>query len=97
MVDGTARRDQKTDLHPDNAAVDKFARLMKEKLADARTKGRSGWQHCPEQYLLDELRKHIRKGDMRDVANFAMMIHFNRETNVARILQSRFGESYLDD
>lgn len=71
--------------------------IMPEKLAVARAKGRSGWESCPEGYLLDELRKHIRKGDMRDVANFAMMLHLNRDANDLRVMQSRFGESYLDD
>ena len=67
------------DAHPDDAAVDRFAVMMKDKLAQARAKGRSGWQECPETYLISILWDHIDKGDMRDVANIAMMIHLNRE------------------
>jgi hypothetical protein len=57
---------------------------MKAKMAAARAKGRGGWQDCSEGDLLDMLRHHVRKGDMRDVANIAMMIHLNRETNNAQ-------------
>lgn len=64
----------------DNAAVDAFASAMKDKLALARAKGRGGWQTCSEPYLAGMLREHVTKGDMRDVANLAMMIHMNRET-----------------
>lgn len=60
--------------HPDNAAVDRFTSAMKEKLAQAREKGRSGWETCPPEYLSRLLREHIEKGDPRDVANFSMML-----------------------
>lgn len=68
-----------TTSHPDDIAVDQFAELMKAKMAASRAKGRFGWQECPEYYLLVMLEEHIEKGDMRDVANIAMMIHLNRE------------------
>lgn len=70
---------QTTALHPDDLAVEQFAAAMKAKLAAGRAKGRSGWETCPEARLLYMLHEHIGKGDMRDVANIAMMIHLNRE------------------
>lgn len=66
------------DKHPDDDAVDAFAAAMKAKLAEARTKGRGGWedkQDCPQQRLSDMLRSHVEKGDPRDVANFCMFLH----------------------
>ena len=64
--------------HPDDAAVDAFAEAMRAKLAEARAKGRGGWQDktdCPQQRLSDMLRAHVEKGDPRDVANFCMFLH----------------------
>jgi hypothetical protein len=61
--------------HSDNAAVDKFAAAMKEKLSQARDKGRGGWESCSEETLSKMLRDHVEKGDPRDVANFCMFIH----------------------
>lgn len=60
--------------HPDDQAVDRFAAAMKDKLAKAREKGRSGWETCPPEDLSRMLREHVEKGDPRDVANFAMML-----------------------
>lgn len=60
--------------HPDDAAVDAFAKVMKDKLAAARTKGRGGWQTCPPEELSRMLREHVEKGDPRDVANFCMFL-----------------------
>jgi len=60
--------------HPDDVAVDQFAEVMKAKLADARTKGRSGWQECDPAELSYMLREHVEKGDPRDVANFCMFL-----------------------
>jgi hypothetical protein len=58
----------------DDIAVDSFARAMKEKMAAARAKGRSGWEGCEPADLSRMLREHIEKGDPRDVANFCMML-----------------------
>ena len=60
--------------HPDDAAVDSFAAAMKDKLAKAREKGRSGWETCQPEDLSRMLREHVDKGDPRDVANFSMML-----------------------
>ena len=71
--------------HPDDAAVDRFAAAMKEKLAEARAKGRGGWENkdeCSAQTLSNMLRDHVGKGDPRDVANFCMMLHQRGEVIV---------------
>jgi len=63
--------------HPDDIAVDKFAAMMKEKLAKAREKGRGGWDNpdkCTPEALARMLVQHVHKGDPIDVANFCMMI-----------------------
>lgn len=63
--------------HPDDIAVDRFATMMKDKLAAARAKGRGGWDdpsQCTVEDLSIMLRVHVGKGDPVDVANFAMML-----------------------
>lgn len=63
--------------HPDDAAVDALAVLMKAKLAKQRAKGYGGWNdktQCPQQRLSDMLRAHVDKGDPVDVANFCAML-----------------------
>lgn len=63
--------------HPDDIAVDKFAAMMKDKLAKSREKGRSGWgnpEECSVEYLAKLLVDHVEKGDAIDVANIAMML-----------------------
>lgn len=62
------------DAHPDDAVVDAFAQVLKEKLAASRAKGRDGWQTCPPEVLSRMLREHVDKGDPRDVAIFAMFL-----------------------
>lgn len=65
----------------DDAAVDAFAAAMKKKLAEARAKGRRGWNDktlCTDEYLSELLIQHLDKGNrgtFEDIANFAMMIH----------------------
>lgn len=61
--------------HADDLAVDRFAAVMKAKLARSRAKGRSGWQTCSAPALSAMLREHVDKGDPIDVAIFGMMIH----------------------
>lgn len=60
--------------HADDLAVDSLAAAMKAKLADARAKGRSGWQTCRPEVLSEMLRDHVEKGDVRDVANFCAFL-----------------------
>ncbi|UTU07973.1 hypothetical protein CcrC1_gp287 [Caulobacter phage C1] len=64
----------------DNAAIDAFANVLKAKMAESRAKGRGGWHRPDEvsqQALVEALRHHLDKGDPRDVALFAMMLHYH--------------------
>lgn len=65
---------EKAQQHPDDAAVDRFAATMKEKLAKSREKGRGGWETCTPFDLSRMLHEHVSKGDPIDVANFCMML-----------------------
>ena len=63
--------------HHDDMAVDRFAAVLKEKLARSRAKGRGGWddrQQCPNGRLQLLLAEHVAKGDPIDVAVLAMML-----------------------
>ena len=63
--------------HPDDEAVDRFAAELKAKLADARAKGRGGWEDKAQvsaQALSDMLLAHVFKGDPRDVAPHHMLV-----------------------
>ena len=67
----------------DDAAVDRFAAALTAKLAEARAKGRGGWNNDEpgmQQRLSDMLRAHVEKGDPRDVANFCMFLHQRGES-----------------
>lgn len=70
--------------HQDDVAVDRFALAMKAKLAEARAKGRSGWndpQQCSIEFLAQLLVGHLAKGNagnFEDIANFCMMLHQRR-------------------
>ena len=65
----------------DHNGVRNFANAMCEKLDRKRDEGKGGWND-PSQCSIDDLRsmliEHVDKGDMVDIANFAMMI-WNRE------------------
>lgn len=63
--------------HPDDAAVDRFAVAMKDKLAASREKGRHGWQNMTAPHLSALLYDHLYKADPLDVGNLAMMLHQN--------------------
>jgi hypothetical protein len=76
---GAPAAPKSTSTHPDDIAVDEFATQMKAKLAIARLKGRAGWQDCDRNDLWRMLRNHVQKGDVRDIANYCMMIwHVDR-------------------
>ncbi len=69
-------------MHDDRAAA-AFSVAMREKLAAARARGRSGWNDkadCSQHHLSELLRKHVEKGDPVDVANFAMFLHQRGES-----------------
>lgn len=64
--------------HPDNLAVDRFAFAMKQRLAEKRQEGRSGWDQpaeCSERYLAERLVDASFRGSYIGVANFAMFLH----------------------
>lgn len=67
--------------HPDDAAVDQFAVLMKDKLARARERGKGGWQDpaWPAEDISRQLREHVDKGDPADVANYCMFLALRGE------------------
>ena len=63
--------------HPDDEAVDRFAAAMHAKMAQARAKGKEGWddpERCPEDRLLNLLNDGYAAHDWVDVANYAMML-----------------------
>ncbi|WP_414614822.1 hypothetical protein [Stenotrophomonas geniculata] len=87
LVAALSARQPVGDQHPDDLAVDAFAAAMKAKMAEARAKGRGGWEdpaQCTAEDLSRMLRDHVEKGDPRDVANFCMMLHQRGEAIVAR-------------
>ena len=63
--------------HPDNLAVHDLSNAMRNRLAECREAGKSGWddrQQCPPQRLADGLVRAMRKGELVDVANYAAML-----------------------
>ncbi|MCU1116304.1 hypothetical protein JAK73_00375 [Stenotrophomonas maltophilia] len=87
VLSALAARQPVGDQHPDDLAVDAFAAAMKAKMAEARAKGRGGWEdpaQCTAEDLSRMLRDHVEKGDPRDVANFCMMLHQRGEAIAAR-------------
>ena len=68
----------------DYLMVQNTSQAMLKKLAKKREEGYGGWHHpnkeiCSNEKLIDMLKKHIEKGDMIDVMNFAAMIHSRNE------------------
>lgn len=61
----------------DEQALSSFAIALREKLAQARAKGRSGWQDpaWSNQEITKELLRHVEKDDPLDVAIYAMFLH----------------------
>jgi hypothetical protein len=70
--------------HFDDHAVRQFGKMMAEKMAASRAKGRSGWDdpsRCSVEYLRELLHDHLAKGDPVDVANICMMLrHYDAST-----------------
>lgn len=67
--------------HPDDEAVDRFAAAMHAKMAQARAKGKEGWddpERCSEGHLRALLQERLDSAlsadSMVDVANYAMML-----------------------
>lgn len=63
--------------HPDDEAVDRFAAAMHAKMAQARAKGKEGWddpERCSSEHLEHLLREAFTVNEWVDVANYAMML-----------------------
>ena len=63
--------------HPDDEAVDRFASAMHAKMAQARAKGKEGWddpERCPDGRLIGLLDEAMDNLEWVDVANYAMML-----------------------
>ena len=64
----------------DDLALDAFQAAMREKLGQARQRGRSGWndpERCDVHYLAQLLLEQVERptADPVDIANFAMFLH----------------------
>ena len=62
----------------DEAGVANFTDAMLERLEEKRGQGRGGWwdeSQCSLQHLRDLFMQAVAKGNLVDIANFAMMIH----------------------
>ncbi|QYJ79392.1 hypothetical protein [Shewanella acanthi] len=72
--------------HVDDVGIDNFATALKLKMAEARAKGRNGWNDtslCTGAQLATALIEHLNKGNagtFEDIANFAMMLHQRNES-----------------
>lgn len=71
-------------MHNDNKAVDRFARAMRIKLAQKRDFGYCGWETCDPNVIAEKMAENLIKGDMVDVANLAMMLHFRNKGDLVR-------------
>lgn len=63
--------------HPDDEAVDKFAAAMHAKMAQARAKGKEGWddpERCTTDRLIELCDLSLLAAEWVDVANYAMML-----------------------
>lgn len=70
----------------DNAAVDKLAQAMKDKLAEKREQGYHGWETCKHGDLVQLLINHVDKGDPIDVANFCAFLFARGEPLTEAVL-----------
>lgn len=63
-----------------NACIDDFAEHLRKKLHRKFMEGKDGWDdpQWPKEEIIKQLREHIDKGDMIDVAAFAMFA-WNRD------------------
>lgn len=63
--------------HPDDEAVDRFAAAMHAKMAQARAKGKEGWddpERCSVDRLVELFDTSVLAEEWVDVANYAMML-----------------------
>lgn len=84
----------------DQSANQRFSKDCGDKLRGAaHHKGRGGWEN-PDQVsdtqLASMLLEHLRKGDMRDVANFCMFLH-ERQAEAGAIFRTLLPDSHIPD
>lgn len=71
----------------DLAAIESLALAMEGKMADARCRGRTGWQSTPVDLLAAQLIHYLHQGRLVDAANFIAMLHARDAGHaVARLL-----------
>lgn len=66
------------DDHADRELVAYTTKAMRNKLADARKKGRAGWwdnTQCSIEHLQNLMLTAVQDGDMISVINYAAMVH----------------------
>ena len=77
----------------ENKAVDYLAKQMKQRLAEKRLQGYSGWTNCDKAVILDGLNKSVDKGSPVDVANYcALLLARNDTTNTLDNNLPKLGE-----
>jgi hypothetical protein len=77
-----------SDVRACGAGITNLVNAMEVKLAKKRREGRGGWHRpndCEPGRLADALLDHLAKGDVVDVANFAMMLHNRGDGGLALI------------
>lgn len=61
-----------------SAAVTAFAECMRQKLLQKARYGHRGWDTCDPKKLAELFAEHLRKGDPVDLANFLMMLDYQK-------------------
>ena len=83
----------------DERAVIAFAEKMKEKLADKRAEGKSGWEDqevCSVDDLARWMIEHLTKGDPVDIANYCMMLSMRGESGNGGAISRAFAKLGAD-
>ena len=81
--------EQPVSLEEDKEATEiafgRFTKAMDEKMQTSFAKGWGGWNRpseCSTQRLLSLFEEAVRKGDIVDIGNYAMMLHGRGVTNI---------------
>lgn len=77
--------ENKAQTHTDDFAVDAFANSLKEKMTKKRVEGASGWSSrslCGDEKLLDLFQSQLISGDVVDLGNYLMMLHWRGVKNI---------------